>query len=429
MEMSVSVKTSTKMTNLKHNNRDLSDEEKLHEAHAHIDYDKSNLNRYIVNEDLREVYHKLFDESLQAYNDSQKRSDRKIDDFYRHVQKTETLDLHREFIFTLGSKNEWDELPFETKLKAADLLSEFVSEFQERHPNLYVFNAVVHVDEKGAPHAHVNVVPVATGYKRGLKCKPSFSKALANEGYKETGKHQMREFKDIESAELEKKLNQLGIERKLVGTRDIKDMHEYKELMSKINNEVLTKKEDVETTLRELTTKEERLKSNIEDYSKEFENLYRQAKAEQEIRDELTAEIENLKSETFDSYLDFEQSAQHKLELFGYKDVDEVLYEVQKLKSEVSFFEKMVESVKELASNIKFSNFKAVATEIFNVVSSKIEIKVSLSDFKTKMSNLSKEKKNAFYERVKRSESDIRTNVYDKSYEKTKSDNDFRFKR
>ena len=206
MEMSVSVKTSSKMSNLKHNNRDLNEEDKLQEAHMHIDYDKSDLNRYLIQEDLKEVYHKLFDKSLQEYNESQKRADRKISDFYKHVQKSETLDLQREFIFTLGSKNEWDNLSFEDKLEAADLLADYVNEFKERHSNLYVYNAVVHVDEKGAPHAHVNVVPIATGYKRGLKCKPSFSKALANEGYLSKGKHQLKEFKDVEAKELEKKL-------------------------------------------------------------------------------------------------------------------------------------------------------------------------------------------------------------------------------
>ena len=425
MEMSVSVKTSSKMSNLKHNNRDLNEEDKLQEAHMHIDYDKSDLNRYLIQEDLKEVYHKLFDKSLQEYNESQKRADRKISDFYKHVQKSETLDLQREFIFTLGSKNEWDNLSFEDKLEAADLLADYVNEFKERHSNLYVYNAVVHVDEKGAPHAHVNVVPIATGYKRGLKCKPSFSKALANEGYLSKGKHQLKEFKDVEAKELEKKLNSLGIERKLVGTRNIKDMHEYKELMSKINNEVLTEQEIAKTTLRELESKIESVKDNIEIYQEDFDNLYQQVQVERSIRDELKDEIENLKSETFDSYLEVEKSNQYKLELFGYKDIDEVLYDAKKLKSEVSFYQNVIEKVKDLASSIKFSNFKAVATEIFNVVSSKMQIKVSLSDFKAKMGKLSSEKKNAFYERVERAETQIRSKAYD-NLEKSK---DFRIKK
>ncbi|KXT63629.1 hypothetical protein SGADD02_02186 [Streptococcus gallolyticus] len=88
------------------------------------------------------------------------------------------------------------------------------------------------MDEAGAPHAHFNLVPVAEGYQKGLEKQPSFKKALQNEGYKEKGRGQLKAFRDKEIHCLEEKLQSLGIERQTVGTNDIKDMHEYKEMVS-----------------------------------------------------------------------------------------------------------------------------------------------------------------------------------------------------
>lgn len=67
------------------------------------------------------------------------------------------------------------------------------------------------MDEAGAPHAHFNIVPVADGYKKGLEKQPSFKKALQNEGYKEKGREQLKEFRDKEILCLEEKLQSLGI--------------------------------------------------------------------------------------------------------------------------------------------------------------------------------------------------------------------------
>ena len=39
-------------------------------------------NVHFCNEDIKQVYHKLFDEALERYNEKQKRKDRVIDDYY-----------------------------------------------------------------------------------------------------------------------------------------------------------------------------------------------------------------------------------------------------------------------------------------------------------------------------------------------------------
>lgn len=151
-------------------------------------------------------------------------------------------------------------------------LAEYVEEFQERHPHLYIYNAAVHLDEKGHPHAHFNIIPVAEGYKKGLSIQPSFKKALQNEGNFEKGRHQLRVFKEQEVKILSEKMKSLGIERKLVGTNDIKDMREYKRLVRELEKEKEAISEEVhkhrEQALDELWEVEDEIKANRETLSK-----------------------------------------------------------------------------------------------------------------------------------------------------------------
>ena len=73
-------------------------------------------------------------------------------------------------------------MSFEEKQEVGEALARYVRDFNERHDNMIIYNAIVHLDESGAPHAHFNVVPTATGYKNGLAVQPSFRKALEQEG-------------------------------------------------------------------------------------------------------------------------------------------------------------------------------------------------------------------------------------------------------
>lgn len=59
--------------------------------------------------------------------------------------------------------------------------------FQERNPNLRVFNAVMHLDEE-TPHLHIDYVPFSTENKRGLSTKVSLKGALKVQGFVGTGR-------------------------------------------------------------------------------------------------------------------------------------------------------------------------------------------------------------------------------------------------
>lgn len=200
--------------------------EKEKGRNSHIDYSKSDENKYLVQKDIKELYQEEFGEVLEKYNAKQKRNDRKIDDYYKHIQSSKKTSLQQEMIVQVGDMKDFNyRADYE---KANEILLEWFQDFEKRNPNLKVYNAVIHNDE-ASPHMHLNFVPVASGYKRGLERQVSFDRAIMQQ---DATLDKMRPFDDWREKEvqsLEKILKERGIERKLVGTNEYKDVNEYKE--------------------------------------------------------------------------------------------------------------------------------------------------------------------------------------------------------
>ncbi|WP_241672579.1 plasmid recombination protein [Streptococcus parasanguinis] len=326
--MTLSFKTNPRQTNIRHNNRELTEKEFRSDAHKHIQREKSKYNIQIVKRDIKDVYHDLFDDALSVYNAKQKRKDRKIDDYYKHVQKSKNLDLQREFIVTVGNKADWEKLSFEEKQEVGEALARYVRDFNERHDNMTIYNAIVHLDESGAPHAHFNVIPTASGYKNGLAVQPSFRKALEQEGFGPSGREQFKAFRDAEVHRLHEFVHEIGIDRKAGQTNDIKDMREYKDAMEYIENrkssqivKMQREEEAHEEKMRELN---ERLKQQEEKIQKR-EEIFKARKREQarlikETNDEIASKSEQLdlariEDETVDAML--------KMQLIANKPIDD----------------------------------------------------------------------------------------------------------
>lgn len=326
--MTLSFKTNPRKTNIRHNNRELTEKEFNSDAHKHIQREKSKYNIRIFKRDIKDVYHDLFDDALNAYNTKQKRKDRKIDDYYKHVQKSKNLDLQREFIVTVGNKADWERLSFEEKQEVGEALARYVRDFNERHDNMTIYNAIVHLDEAGAPHAHFNVVPTATGYKKGLALQPSFRKALEQEGFGPSGREQFKAFRDAEIHRLHEFVHEIGIDRKAGQTNDIKDMREYKEAMEYIENRktsqiVKMQREEQahEEKLEELNERLRQQEEKIQKRDEAFEaSKRRQAREIKLINDEIMSkseelDLEMIKDETVDAML--------KMQLIAKKPIDD----------------------------------------------------------------------------------------------------------
>ena len=326
--MTLSFKTNPRQTNIRHNNRELTEKEFKSDAHKHIQREKSKYNIQIFKRDIKDVYHDLFDDALNVYNSKQKRKDRKIDDYYKHVQKSKNLDLQREFIVTVGNKGDWEKLSFEEKQEVGEALERYVRDFNERHSNMTIYNAIVHLDESGAPHAHFNVVPTATGYKNGLAVQPSFRKALEQEGFGPSGREQFKAFRDAEIHRLHEFVHEIGIDRKAGQTNDIKDMREYKDAMEYIenrkSNQIVKMQREEQAHEEKMRELDERFKQQEEKFQKR-EEAFKERKREQarlikEGNDEIASKAEQLdlkriEDETVDAML--------KMQLIADKPLDD----------------------------------------------------------------------------------------------------------
>ena len=246
MSMSVSFKKATNKTNIKHNNRDFTEKQKA--QNSHIDFSKSDENKILVQKDLRELYEREFSEPLKNYNDKQKRNDRKIDDYYQHIKDSKKTSLQQEMIIQVGDKDDFNSP--EDFERANEVLEDWFSDFEERNPNLKVYNAIIHNDE-ASPHLHLNFVPVADGYKRGLEKQVSFDRAIKQQDQTLNKTRPFQDWREKEVDLIADKLKERGIERKLVGTNDYKDVNDYK-IKKDLEREIKTLEKDLSQKKNEL---------------------------------------------------------------------------------------------------------------------------------------------------------------------------------
>ena len=120
--------------------------------------------------DVQEIYKKEFGNALKDYNSKQTRDDRKIDNYFNHISKSDTQHVATEIIVQIGSKSDWENLDLSERQKMTPVFRGQVQEFQQRNPNFRIAQAVIHYDES-SPHLHIIGIPVGIGKKRGLARK------------------------------------------------------------------------------------------------------------------------------------------------------------------------------------------------------------------------------------------------------------------
>ena len=146
------------------------------------DPERSHLNVEYCNENIKDVYHELFDEALARYNAKQTRKDRRIDNYYEKIDASKQEKTFHEIILQVGNKDDMNATTENGRL-AAKVLDEYMGDFRQRNPTLRVFSAYLHMDE-ATPHLHIDFVPFTTGSKRGLETRVSLKQALAALGFK-----------------------------------------------------------------------------------------------------------------------------------------------------------------------------------------------------------------------------------------------------
>lgn len=138
-----------------------------------------------LDKDPREVYEQIFGQAVKDYNEKQPRADRKIDDYYGKICKSEKQHAVYEMIIGIYGRNP-DGSPVCSKAEGRNILRAFVDDWQRRNPSLELIGAYYHADEEGQPHVHLDYVCVGR-YSTGQALRASCSRALQDMGFKAQG--------------------------------------------------------------------------------------------------------------------------------------------------------------------------------------------------------------------------------------------------
>ena len=243
---------------LEHNNRKF--------ITNNVDRKRIKDNIIFIQEPIKDAYHKLFDKAVADFNAKQKRADRKKKDSYfedlfnRPPCQTVLTAANKEksFYEDVVQIGLMEDTGIGTKdaEAAKECLIEYMKGFQERNPQFYVFNAVLHMDE-ATPHLHIDYIPVAKGYKTGLAVRNGIAKALEQMGYGKN-KDAISKWRDserqvlkgiCESRGIEINEEERGIDRKYLSVPEYKNM-KVQEAM--INKEIEIKQQQYEDIVSEL---------------------------------------------------------------------------------------------------------------------------------------------------------------------------------
>ena len=184
------------------------------------DPERSCLNVEYCNENIKDVYHELFDEALARYNEKQTRSDRRIDDYYGKICSGKQEKPFHEIILQIGDKDNMGAKTENGQL-AVKVLDKYMQDFQQRNPTLRVFSAYLHMDE-ASPHLHIDFVPYTTGSKRGLDTRVSLKQALSALGFKGGARREteLNQWVAYEKEQLAAVMLEHGIEWEKKGTHE-----------------------------------------------------------------------------------------------------------------------------------------------------------------------------------------------------------------
>ena len=218
-----------------------------------VDQNRSKNNIYIKKEKIEKAYEKVFGKAFKEYNNSI-RKDRRFNGSYlqklRNSKNKHKQKESYEWIVQVGDKNDMGFGTGNEEL-ARQILTQYINEFIERNKQLYVYNAVIHMDEKTV-HGHIQFFPWAT-YEKGQKKRQCLDRAYEQMGY---GKSESRKHNNtIEWQRTEREILRetargygLEIEEEQRNNKKHLSVDEYKEMMEYIETleeEIVELKEEI----------------------------------------------------------------------------------------------------------------------------------------------------------------------------------------
>ena len=250
---------------------------------SNVDPSRSYLNIEFCREDIRDVYHELFDDAQERFNAKQTRNDRRIENYYGKICSSKQEKPFHEIVLQIGNK---DDTGVNTELAetAKQCLTEYAQGFQARNPTLRVFWSHLHMDE-ATPHIHIDFVPYITGSKRGMDTRVSLKQALSQLGFKGGTRSatEWNQWAQSEKQVLAEIMLEHGIEWEKLGTHeehlsvlDYKKQERAKEVRA-LDTTIVEKQTQVDE-IEQISVKKALLSDKVTLPRNDFENLLNAAK-------------------------------------------------------------------------------------------------------------------------------------------------------
>ncbi len=335
-----------------HNNRDF--------VASNVDRERTEWNVTYVSQPIREAYDECFGEAVREYNEKQTRKDRKKDDYMSDIKNSGNGEkLFYENVVQIGKMSDTGVLDENGNLSeeakaAMEVLDEYARTFQERNPNLHVFNSVLHMDE-ATPHLHIDYIPVAHGYKTGLSTRNSLTKAYQEMGIgkalsrtdNETVHWQIRERNYLEELCRER-----GIEIETLGiNRDDYTIPEFKAAMRAVED----KEAEAEILQSQIEETKHMIKSLEEDIDDNTDKIMEQTEILTNLRSEI--EATQIIHDRYQAVSMTVEEAQKELQ----KECREIEKKIEPVKNVLGADTGMVKMPKQIWKKV-FSTFKITKT-------------------------------------------------------------------
>lgn len=261
-------------------------------------------NQHVVLENYDDWTEKTFSDYVKKHDQKEKNKERKFGSVKRFLQVDSRGKLRKTFpdqmyVAKLGDSDSWKKYKEKaitalsahkhiSKDKAEDIflkavangLADWAKTFNERNPNIKMFDSYVHLDEEGAPHSHSHLMPIVK--KNDKKPSTSLNTALATQyNMPRKGKTLLAKFRKQEDQALidcvEKSVqeNCFGLRSNLKLTRKqaevtgvahdeyVKNQHfldQQQEKSKKLQKEITSN----ETTLANIKKQAESIAKNLE---------------------------------------------------------------------------------------------------------------------------------------------------------------------
>lgn len=286
--------------------------------------------------DTKKFYNDFFKNALDEYNSKQKRSDRKIKNYFNHVCDDVQKHIAVECIIQVGGYDFWENKNLDERKKMTPIFKNQIEKLQKELPNFKIINAVIHYDE-ACPHVQLVGVPIKENCKRGLAVQVSKTSNFNKESL-EVLQAKMREdiekqMQNIYGKEIDLKPKEKGRNQDLARETYIKQQ-ELKKLQEEIDD-LKGAKSLIDSDITDLLIYKDKLNENIkqkENKEKEIdENIKQKKKVLSSAIPENTIynniiKIKNLKNE---DYIGKVGILNNKQSFYKASDIDDFLNTIQ----------------------------------------------------------------------------------------------------